>query len=258
VEARAGVVSAFPAESARALRAMVPGAAAECVSRLRPADAALVVERLGVDAAVPMLRHLPADAAERILSAAPAQRRDELRRVLRHPERTAGALMDPAILVLPEDITVADARLRLRRAEGKFIHYLYVVDAGRRLVGVLDMPELMRARARDPLRMAMHHDVASLGAWTPAAAVHMHPGWRSFHAMPVVDENGRLLGAIRYQTLRRLEHDAAAGRDADAGAQTAAALGELFRVGVAGLIDAVAAGAPPRTSEPSSPPGVRR
>jgi hypothetical protein len=58
--------------------------------------------------------------------------------------------------------------------------------------------------------------------------------------MPVVDEHDRLLGAIRYQLLRRLER-AAADRGPDSSLLTARALGELFQLGTTGLVAGVAA-----------------
>jgi hypothetical protein len=58
--------------------------------------------------------------------------------------------------------------------------------------------------------------------------------------MPVVDEEDRLLGAIRYQTLRRLEREAA-DQEPNPVMLTARALGELFQLGTTGLVAGVAA-----------------
>jgi magnesium transporter len=221
---------------------MVPAAAAAALVPLEAERAGAVLAGLGVDAAVAVVRRLPADVAGQVLAAMPLPAGEQVRRVLRFPEGTAGASMDPAIFVLPDDITVAEARTRLRRAGRDLLYYLYVVDREQRLAGVLDIPELLRARARDRVGTVMHADVQRIEAWTPAGAVHRHPGWHTYHAMPVVDERGRLLGAIRYQTLRRLERDATGPQPRSPGADTALALGELFRVGLTGLVDAVTTG----------------
>ena len=253
-EQRAAVVRGAPAEASRALREMVAPAAAECLSRLTAGEAAPVLERLAPDVAIPLLRRMPADTAERVIAGLPADRKESLRRVLQHPEGTAGALMDPAVLAFPDDITVAEARVRLRREPHGLLHYLFVVDRTGLLVGVLDIPELMRARSRDGIRTVMHGDVAHLPAWTPASAVRAHPGWRTFHAMPVTDEDGRFVGAIRYQTLRRLEQDAGAGRAAQRATIAVGALGELFHLGMAGFVEGLAATAVTRTSRTPAPP----
>lgn len=245
-EQRAAAVRDSPAEAAPALREMVASAAAECLSRLSPEEAAPALDRLPLDQAMAMLRRMPAESADRVIRGLPADKQESLRRVLRYADGTAGALMDPMVLALPDDITVGEARVRLRREPRGLLHYLFVVDRGGQLVGVLDIPELMRARSRDGIRHVMHDRVEQLPAWTPAAAVRTHPGWRAFHAMPVTDEQGRLVGAIRYQTLRRLEQDAEAGRGAQPTALTAGALGELFHLGMAGFVEGVAAAAAPR------------
>jgi magnesium transporter len=246
-EVRAAALEAVPAHAAvRAMREMVPPSAAECLARVDSRTAAAVVDGLDVDAATTVLRRMPNEPRTRLLQALPARRRELIDRVLRYPEDTAGALMDPHASALPDDISISEARVRLRRTSRGLLYYLYVVDRAQRLVGVLDIAELMGARASDPLRGVMHSHVERLPAWLPANAVRTHPGWRTYHAMPVVDESDRLLGAIRYQTLRRLEHEAdAAGAERPAAA-TVAALGELFHLGMAGLIEGISAAAVPR------------
>jgi magnesium transporter len=255
LEQRAAVVGALPGDAAPALARMTPFAAAECLARLTPEQAAGALERLTLDTALALLRALPGESADRVVRGLPAERQEALQRVLRYPEGTAGALMDPSVLSLPDDITIGEAKIRVRRQGRGVLYYLFVVDRDRRLVGVLDVPELMSARTRDTVRAAMHEPVQHLPAWTPAAAVRTHPGWRSFHAMPVTDEAGRLVGAIRYQTLRRLEQDASVGRAGKPSDLTVGALGELFQIGISGFVEGVAAAAPGATR---SVAGTRR
>jgi hypothetical protein len=54
--------------------------------------------------------------------------------------------------------------------------------------------------------------VARLGVDDRSKTILNHPGWQSFHAMPVVDEAGALVGVIRYETMRRLASDTSAER----------------------------------------------
>lgn len=252
VTRRAAVVRAFPRQAAGALEEMLPSAVAECLAELPAESASIPLEHMTLDHAVATLRRLTGPATDRILASLPADRQEALRRALRYPEGTAAALMDPAVLALPDDISVGEARVRLRRQPQGLLHYVFIVDRARMLVGVLDLPELMRARARDPLRSVMHEQVQHLPGWMPAAAVRNHPGWRSFHAMPVTDGAGRLLGAIRYQMLKRLEQDAARTAGPVSSTITAVALGELFQVGMAGLVEAVAAAAAGRDGRAAS------
>jgi magnesium transporter len=246
VDRRTAVLRALPAPAARAIERMTTAAAAEAVAPLTTEEAATVLHQLPIPIAIALLRRLGGDAAARAIAGLPDERREALQRALDYPEGTAGALMDPGILALPDDIAVAEARLRLRRGADGLLHYLYVVNRDGRLVGVLDIPELMRARPRSLVRDVMHDRVEQLSAWAPAAAVRAHPGWRLFHALPVTDEAGRLVGAIRYQTVRRLEQELDTGRRDQITTQTVGALGEPFHLGIAGIIEGVAAAATPR------------
>lgn len=258
VTERAAVVRAAPEESSAALSEMVASAAAECLAALTPAEAAPALDRLAPDVAVALLRRMPAETARDLIGDLATAKQEPLLRGLRYPDGTAGAVMDPLVLAVPDDIPVAEARLRLRTEVRGLLYYVYVVDRRGVLVGVLDIPELMRARARDTIAAVMHSPVAHVPAWTPADAVRTHPGWRSFHALPVTDEAGRFAGAIRYQTLRRLEHEAElAGGTAPTGV-TVGALGELFHLGLAGFVEGVAGAAAARDSRPAPTPVPER
>lgn len=254
---RAALVRTAPAQAAPALGRMVSSAAAAALAGLNPEEAAPALNRLPLDAAVRLLRHLPGGEAEPLIDGLPEAKQEALRRALRYPQGTAGALMNPAVLVLPLDITVAEARLRIRRQPGSSSSYLYVVDREGRLAGAVDVSGLTRGGAREQLQRVMRAPVEHLAAWLPSAAVRTHPGWQSFHALPVVDEQGRLVGEIPYRTMRSLEREAEEGRGRG-DAVAAGALGELLHVGVAGLFEAVMAAAAARASSADLSPADGR
>lgn len=250
----AAVLGAVSAESAApVMREMTAPFAAGCLLLLSPEGAAAMLRTMPIDDAAGIVRAVEPGRRQDVLAGLEPGTREPLERVLPYPVGTAGSVMDPSIFQLPEDVMVADARERLRRAARDLLYYLYVVDREHRLVGVLDIPELMLARPREPVSVSMHRNVNRLSAWMPVSLVREHRGWHSYHAMPVVDEEDRLLGAIRYQTLRRLEREAA-----DQGPNpvmlTARALGELFQLGTSGLVAGVAATAS-SGHEPSSGSG---
>jgi Mg/Co/Ni transporter MgtE len=172
------------------------------------------------------------------LDATAPKRARALRGLLEFPENTAGAMMDPQVLALPEDLTAREALIRVREAAADTGYNLYVVDRQQRLAGVLNLRELFLARPRSPLSDLMIRDPLSVPASTGAAALLGHPGWKRVHSLPVVDEQGAYLGTIRYRTLRALEQELLAPRAHDADA--AKALGELLAAGAGGFLDALA------------------
>jgi len=237
----AAVLRLVPARSAATVMGeMTPPHAAALLARLEPESASSVAAEMTTHHVASVLRAMDDAAREQLLAALPADTREPLARILPYPLGTAGAAMDPAVFRLPDDVIVADARARLRLAARDLLYYVYVVDREQHLVGVLDIPELMLAPARERLSAVMRRDVDQLSAWMPVSMVQEHPGWQLLHALPVVDEEQRLLGAIRYQTLRRLEQESGE-RAPDASVLTARALGELFQIGTTGLVAGVAA-----------------
>lgn len=245
----AAVLAAVPARiAATVLREMTVAYASDCIDQLDAQNAAPMLTELNPGDAAGVIRALNPERRERVLAALAPNVREPVIRMLAYPDGTAGAVMDPTIFHLPADIIVADARARLLRAAHELLYYLYIVDRDRRLIGVLDIAELMHAPARARVSALMHRDVDYLSVWVPVAVVRRHAGWQRFHAMPVVDEDKHLLGAIRYQTLRKLERDAS-GVQEPAGL-TAGALAELFQLGTTGLVAGLAATvAPVRDTE---------
>jgi magnesium transporter len=243
-EAAAVLRETPPRTSARVLSEMTVPFAAECLGQLPAVEAAAILAEMPSAPAAFIARALESELREPLLASLFPEVREPLARVLRYPAGTAGAVMDPSIFRLPDDVLVAEGRARLGRVERGLLYYIYVVDREHRLVGVLDIAELIFARPRERLSAVMHRKVDRLSAWVPVALVREHPGWREYHAIPVVDDDDRLLGAIRYQTLRRLEREAA-DTGPDTVQVTAGALAELFRLGAQGLvgIGAVAAAA---------------
>jgi len=83
----------------------------------------------------------------------------------------------------------------------------------------------------------MTRDPQALLASASRESIASHPAWQRVHALPVVDRGGVLLGAVRYETVRRLERELGrAARDPDRHA-TASALAELYGLGLGGFVE---------------------
>jgi len=220
------------------LQRLSPQFATDVLRRLAPERAAGALAELPVDTAARLVRRLGEGEREPLLARLEARRARSLRAMLRFPEGTAGALMDPDVLALPQELTAREALARVRQAAELARYNLYVVDAQQRLVGALNLRELLIARGRLPLSALMTPEPHRVPATADRATVLAHPGWRDVHALPVVDDSGAYLGAIRYRTLRELEEELLAPRGADA--DTSAAFGDLIQAAAGGLLDALA------------------
>lgn len=249
--------------AAEVLSQMAPTAVAGCAAALPVEKLAAMVGELPVDAAGGVMHRVEAERREAVLTRLPATTEVSLRRLLAYGPYTAGALADPLALALPEDLTVAEAQTRLRSRGGHLLYYLYVVTRDQRLVGVLDLPELMAARAKDTLAATMRRDPIRLEADTALATLAAHPAWQHLDALPVVDRDGRLVGAIRHMAVRRLEAELGLRARSESMMATLVGLSELYWAGLAGMFPRVAAAAlqpqlpPPAPAAPDEVPDVR-
>ena len=238
------------------LRLMAPGAVATCAAAIPVERLAAIVAELPLDAAAAVMHRLAPERRDAVLTRLPATAEAPLRRLLAYGAYTAGALADPLATALPEDLTVAEAQTRLRGRGGHLLYYLYVVARDGTLVGVLDLPELMSARPKEALAAAMRRNPIRLEADTAFATLAAHPAWQNLDALPVVDAHGRLVGAIRHMTVRRLEAELGLRARSESVVATLVGLSELYWAGLAGMFPRVASAVlpsqpPPAASGPS-------
>lgn len=240
-EDAAAFLEKVPAQiAAGVLERMAPASAADCLTQVTPDRYALIATALPLDTTAGLLRRLDSEQRDRLLIQAPPDISSLLRRLLQYPDGTAGALMDPRVLVFPEDITVGETLTRVRRSARHAHYYLYVIDRRRRFVGVLNLRELMLAPPKSPLISVMQTRVAKISAYADRTSIVSHPAWREFRALPVVDEQGIFLGVIRHKTLRQMEEQSAAGRTGSGTFSTVITLGELCWIGLTGVFTGLA------------------
>jgi Mg/Co/Ni transporter MgtE len=122
----------------------------------------------------------------------------DLRKLLSYPEDSAGGLMTVDQVSVPEGITVAEA-LEIVRQEARGVpdvYYVHVTDADGRLVGVFSLRELIAAEPREVVDTLMARDMATVTPETSQQDVARLVARYNLLALPVVDEEGRLLGIV--------------------------------------------------------------
>lgn len=162
--------------------------------------ALLVAASPQVGAAI--LRHMRADLKSPILKMMPVKMAGACRALLNYADGTVGARMDSRVFVLPDDITVESSIRRMRRATERTCGQIFVIDSRRRLQGVLQVWDLIRAR-RDALTSALtaaQRETLPVRATLASAA--NHPAWRECNELPVVEINGTFVGVLRHISLR--------------------------------------------------------
>jgi magnesium transporter len=222
------------------LRCLAPPTAASAMELMPAEKAADALSAARNDLAAGVLRTMETGKRSTIVKYLSPDARTAVGRLLRYADGTAGALMDPGVLSVSEGVSVCDALERVRRDPQRALYYLYVVDEAQRLVGVLNIRELMGSRPEQLLGSVAVRDVASVPARASWQSVLAHPAWKLVHTLPVIETDGRFLGVIRYESVRQLEERWAETRLEDHGARTASSLGELYGLGLRGLFDLAA------------------
>jgi len=248
-DASAYLTELSPRLAAKVLQSMISSNAAECIAQLSPSRSTDIIAALPLNSAATILRRFDPERRAEILPRIPSPVSTLLVRLLRYPENSAGAFMDPRALALPEDITATEALARVRRTPRHALYYIYVLDREQKLVGVMNLRELMLAHPKSTLGVTMHREVMTIPALAGRRAIVENSGWHDVHALPVVDNVGTFLGVLRYETLRTLERDAATKPSPAEGALAAVLnLGELCWVGLAGILSDLTASMVPRAN----------
>lgn len=111
------------------------------------------------------------------------------------------------IRVAPADIveTVRDNYKNLAR-DKKIVMYLYVVDSTEKLIGVIDIRELLEAKDEKSMKDIATDEVISLTRKNTLKQALLLFEKYDFRALPVVDKTGRIMGVVSYRDIRTLKH----------------------------------------------------
>jgi magnesium transporter len=171
---------------------MVEGVGREKMSKL--------LEAMAPDERVDLLQRLDTDIVDSLLPLLAKAERLDIRMLLAYPEDSAGAMMTTEYASLPEDITAGDAlgRLRLQAPNTETIYYVYVLDKDRHLVGFVSLRDLILAKPGTLVRDLMQRDPVSVRVDLDREHLAAVMARYDFLAIPVVDEQNRLVGIVTH------------------------------------------------------------
>jgi magnesium transporter len=185
------------------LERLAPHNAATILEYLDSSRVSDLLENMSPRTASMILQHFEQIRREEALSKLPGRVARQLRDLLHYSPDTAGGMMEPRVAAIPMQLTVKAATAYIRKAPRQSLFYLYVTDGEGKLVGVLNMRELMLASPADPVQSLVHKEILSVPAQMSREEVITLMRRHRFLALPVVDHDGRLLGIIRHDEALR-------------------------------------------------------
>lgn len=193
-----------------ALATRDPAKTADSLTELGPEYAVDLLEPLPIDQAVRLFLEMSSDDAALLLDELPEDRREELlalmhadqstdvQELLTFDTETAGRIMTPDFFALDEEITVSEAIAALQRRSEEFelSYYLYVVDERNHLLGVVSMRQLIVSSPSTPLKKIMSTELIRVKTSTDQEEVARLVANYNLIALPVVDEENKLVGIV--------------------------------------------------------------
>ncbi len=168
------------------------------ITSLSDKEASSIIDNLYADDATDLLEEMPANVVKKILANAHPDTRKDINHLLRYADDSAGSLMTVEFVDLRFKMTVAEAIVRIRRIglDKETCNTCYVVDDQRVLLGTVALRYLLIMDENAVIGDIMNRNVISINTATDQEEVAQTFQKYDFTAMPVVDNENRMVGII--------------------------------------------------------------
>lgn len=186
--------------SADAFAYMEPEHQMNIVNSITDRELSELVDELFLDDTVDFLEEVPANVVTRVLKNSDKETRKLINRFLQYPENSAGSIMTIEMVQLHDQLTVEEAIKSIRRdgIDKETIYTCYCIDSSRRLVGTVDLSELIFNDDDVLISDIMDADESLISVNTLDDQEDVADIVRRYDllSVPVTDNEGRLVGII--------------------------------------------------------------
>ncbi len=157
-----------------------------------------IVDDMESDDATDLISELPEEQAQQILREIDREDSEEVQELLKYDKETAGGIMQLELVSVPQSVTVKDAIEQIRSSAGEVedLHNVFIVNGGKKLVGVLPLRKLILASPDGLVKSIM--DSATINVTPEVDQEEVAEIFRKYDivSLPVIDQEGTLLGRI--------------------------------------------------------------
>jgi magnesium transporter len=199
-----------PERAGQVLAELDDPTAHELLRALDETEVSRILEQMPPDDVVEVVEELPKEEADKILDLMEEEKSEEVQELLEYPDGTAGRLMSPDFVAVPEGALVGEAIEHIRKSKrGDDAFYLYVVDEHEHLVGLVPLHRLLTADPATPARDIRNEDVQCVSVDTDQEEVARLVERYDLIQVPVVDARRRLVGTISVDDVIDVIHEEA-------------------------------------------------
>jgi len=168
------------------------------LARLSNVELHGVMNELFLDDVVDIVEEMPANVVKRMLAQANAETRAYVNELLRYPKDSAGSIMTVEFVCLQPEMTVEDAyeKIRATAIDKETIYTCYVVDKGKKLIGIVTAKDLLLSPKEKKVEDIMETNLIYAHTTDDREDTVRLLTEYGFLAIPVVDDERRLVGIV--------------------------------------------------------------
>lgn len=187
-------------KAADVLEAMDIDRQVQVIEEFETSEAAELIRRMSPDLAADLLARVGIGMMKRYLDLLPKEQSERITELLRYPENSVGGVMinDMVCLIAEDSIAAARENLSELLKNRDFVELAFVVDneTDKKLVGSISLRKLLTGQEDGSIGDAMNPYLQSLDPFDPARDASYRIIGAQLAAMPVINPDGRLVGAM--------------------------------------------------------------
>ncbi len=200
-----------PETAGAILEEMPDDLAAAAVMGMEPEPAAAMLQEMQSDLEADLLQEVEPSHAEAILAEIDPVDAAAARELLQYDEDSAGGLMQTELIAISETMVAGDVVRQLRDRADEYVQfpasYLYAVDESYKLLGVVSLRALLLCNLSTPIAEIVSREIISAHPLMPGRDLVNLFRHHHYLVIPVVDEQGTLLGIVTQDDAMRFAEE---------------------------------------------------
>jgi len=178
----------------------------EQISSMEPEEAADVIETMDADDAIDVLEELDEDDRKEIVDLMNPEAKEDIQDILKYDEDQIGSKMtnNYISILVTNSVKTAMKRVIAEAAENDNVSNIYVVDIQDKLVGVIELRDLIIAREGIDLGTIVKQNYPSFKATDKVEDCLVAMREYALPSYPILDDQDKLIGAITHDDVQEV------------------------------------------------------